>query len=847
MTSSQDCVDPKLRSLSSEPESAYRALFAQIASGIAIYEAVDDGRDFVFLDFNPAAERIDQIPRADVIGRRLSEVFPAIREFGLLDVLERVWRTGESEHHPVRLYRDGRIEGWRDNQVFRLPGGSVVAVYEDKTAERETDDRFRQLATAVRDVFWLQSPDWTKIHYVSPAFEEVWGQSRQSLYDDPQSWFEAIHPDDRKAVSRAFKHTPTSGLSDPRLPPFRVIRPDEEIRWVEARRFAIRNDQGKVVRVAGVAEDVTERHLAEEELRRSEVRFRATFEQSAVGMAHIGLDGRFLRLNDRLCSTTGYSRNELQALTFQDITHPDDLNSDLQLADQLWDGKIPSYTIEKRYIRKSGEAVWIALTASVVRDEQGRPEYGIAVVENISSRKAAEALRASEELQRMALAAAEAGAWEYEGSTGTQIWTPETFDIYGIDRSQKAPVFDDWLSRCVHPDDQDRLKAVLNQAIDAGGGAFRLEFRSPHPWKGLRWLMWLGRVVSDSEYNIVRAYGINLDITERRQNEEALRVSEERLRLAMAAGRIGVWDWDLASARVSWSENLCERMHMAPDKFEGTLEAFQRLVHPDDRILVAEALDQALAGKAEYKAEFRMRSPDGVERWTDTHATVIRDSAGQPARMIGVDVDITASKAAESHQKFLASELNHRIKNLLATIQSTMNLTLRSSPTKEAFAEAFSARLQALKRGNDMLVRSGWHLVRLSELVHGALASFGGTHQINVRDPELKLAPESALALNMIFHELATNAAKYGALSVPDGKVQIDCQASADEAGVAVCRWTESGGPPVRPPDRKGFGTQVIERSARSSLRGSASLDYRPEGLECVIRFAAEQGSADRD
>src|SRR5690606_34635308 len=141
-----------------------------------------------------------------------------------------------------------------DNQVFRLPGGSVVAVYDDKTAERESNDRFAQLAGAIHDVFWLQSPARTKLHYVSPAFEEVWGRPRQSLYDDPQSRFDAIHPDDRKAVAEAFKRTPVVEASKSRLPPFRVIRPDDETRWVEARRFAIRNEQGTVIRVAGVAE-----------------------------------------------------------------------------------------------------------------------------------------------------------------------------------------------------------------------------------------------------------------------------------------------------------------------------------------------------------------------------------------------------------------------------------------------------------------------------------------------------------------------------------------------------------------------------------------------------------------
>lgn len=129
----------------------YRQLLDHLDSGVAIYQAAGEGEDFVFLDFNPAAERIDRISRAEVIGRRVTEVFPGVREFGLLGVLRRVWLTGAAERHPVSHYRDGRIDGWRDNQVFRLPGGEVVAVYEDRTAEKEALNRVRDLAHALTE------------------------------------------------------------------------------------------------------------------------------------------------------------------------------------------------------------------------------------------------------------------------------------------------------------------------------------------------------------------------------------------------------------------------------------------------------------------------------------------------------------------------------------------------------------------------------------------------------------------------------------------------------------------------------------------------------------------------
>lgn len=818
----------------------YRRLFEAMGSGVAIYRAVDGGTDFEFLDFNPAAERIDRISRADVVGRRVTVVFPSVREFGLLDVFQRVWATGRTEHHPIRLYRDGRISGWRNNQVFKLPSGEVVVVYDDLTKEKEFEHQFRQLAQNIREVFWISSPDWKEMMYVSPAYEEVWGKPCRELYEDPNSWFDAIHADDKEAVALDLSRKCESDYSDPQIPVFRVVRPDREVRWISARGFPIRDERGRVVRIAGLAEDVTERIRAEGAAQEAENRFRATFEQAAVGMAHIGLDGRFLRLNDKLCEITGYSRTELQSRTFQDITHPDDLDADLALARDLWAGRIPFYRIEKRYFRKDGRVVWINLTASAALDPQGRPEYCIAVIEDISLRKEAEAVRASEELQRMALSAAKAGAWEYDFTTGAQIWSPEIYEIFGLDPPRKPPNYEAWLSQCVHPDDRV-LFAHLQEAVKKRDGEFQIEYRSPHPQKGLQWLTSLGRLIRDSDNRPLRAYGLTLNVTEQRQMQEELRANEARLRMAMAAGDIGIWDWDIASGHVSWSENLARFMQM--DTFGGTVEAFRALVHPDDRQRVATALKQALAGKSEYRLEFRMKNSEGKVRWTETRGSVVRDQSGQPVRMIGIDMEITDRKAAEEHQALLGSELNHRVKNLLSTIQSIVTQTLASTGSKEEFRDAFSARLHALARGNDLLIRSNWRPVELTELLHTALDSFSPRYRIAVHCEGVRLPPRTALALNLILHELATNAAKYGALSAPQGVVEIDCHHSEEEPGVVVCRWEEKGGPPVQAPEKRGFGSLLIDRMAGSDLGRDAKISYRPEGVECLIRFAAPEGA----
>jgi PAS domain S-box-containing protein len=666
----------------------YGEFFRHVGSGIAIYAAVEDGRDFVLVDFNPAAERID------------------VAEFGLLDVLRRVWRTGATERHPMTLYCDDRISGWRENEVFRLPGGEVAAVYEDRTSEVE-----------------------------------------------------------------------------------------------------------------------------------AQTRFRATFEQAAVGMAHVGLDGRFLRINDKLCEITGYSREKLQELTFQEITHPDDLDADLNLANKLWAGVIPFYQIEKRYVRADGSYVWINLTVSAGRDPNGKLLYGIAVIEDISARKEAQALHADAELQRMALSAANAGAWTYDFATDKQVWTAETYEIFGVEKGGLPPNYKAWLSTCVDARDRPLFDAALSDAISGRYDDFCIEFRFVHPHKGLRWLLSLGKIVCDAESKPLRAYGLNLDVSEQRELEQALRESEARLRMAMAAGEIGVWDWDIASGRVRWSENLSRFMHMGAGPYEGTIDAFRTFVHPDDQARVEDAIDDALASSNDYHIEFRMRNPEGRVRWTETRGTVLRDRDGQPTRMVGVDMEVTQRKADEEHRALLASELNHRVKNLMALVEATMMLTWHSAPSPEAFREAFSARLHAIARGNDLLLQSEWRPVDLADLLRSALESFGAAHRIALPDVPVRLAPKAAMGLNLILHELGTNAAKYGALSVPEGMVSVECSMCQDETDTLVCRWKETGGPRVHPPLRKGFGSTLIEEMARSDLAGTASLFYPPDGVECVIRF----------
>ncbi|WP_404786801.1 PAS domain S-box protein [Altericista sp. CCNU0014] len=265
-------------------------------------------------------------------------------------------------------------------------------------SSQASEEQFRQLAENLNQVFWMTDVSKQAVLYISPAFEKIWGRSCESLYQNSLEWLNAVHSEDRERVRSLL---PAQLHSEYDIE-YRILRPDGEIRWIHDRSFPIQNALGEVHRIAGIAEDISERKAAEERLKISEERFRAIFEQVAVGMAQCSLDGKFLSVNPSFCDITGYSPTELWTKSFIEITHPEDISTDLELCMQLLGGMKQTYSIEKRYIRKDRSFVWVNLTTSLLRKLTGEPDYFIGVIEDISDRKVAEETlcRINEELEK---------------------------------------------------------------------------------------------------------------------------------------------------------------------------------------------------------------------------------------------------------------------------------------------------------------------------------------------------------------------------------------------------------------------------------------------------------------
>ncbi|WP_085809130.1 PAS domain-containing protein [Sphingomonas sp. TZW2008] len=308
--------------------------------------------------------------------------------------------------------------------------------------------------------------------------------------------------------------------------------------------------------------------------------------------------------------------------------------------------------------------------------------------------------------------------------------------------------------------------------------------------------------------------------------------AESQLRFALKAAQLGSWTLDLATERMSVTEGCKENFGRAVSE-PFLYEHIKAAVHPEDRARRDEALRVALEETDDYQVEYRIHTPAGEERWIAVRGQVFRRADGTPLLLVGVSQNITDRKRAEEHRTLLANELSHRVKNMLATLQAIVGQTLRTANSVEEASATLSARIQSMDAANDLLVNERWESANMHDLVDRALAPFRATDRSRLRTegPNVRVPPRIAIGLALALHELATNAAKYGALSSPTGYVEISWHVSEDVAASLHFRWQEINGPTVTPPSRIGFGSKLIERVLKSEINGKVDLQYPPSGV----------------
>jgi PAS domain S-box-containing protein len=400
-----------------------------------------------------------------------------------------------------------------------------------------------------------------------------------------------------------------------------------------------------------------------------------------------------------------------------------------------------------------------------------------------------------------------------------------------------------WRS-AVHPDDQASVNAAWLEAL-AQGTPFEAEYRLRGASGRYCWVLARGLPDRDPDGAVVRWFGTCTMIDAQKQAETCLRVLEEQYRLALDAAKLGTWRIDIDTQIISWDEGSCALFGLPAEGLRSIPleEALQR-IHPEDRESVREKIAAAIAPGSTglYEVECRTLLKGGSVRWTRSNGRVIRSEQGSGSRiegLSGVIGDITDMRAAAEAQDLLTRELTHRVKNLFAIANGMVSMTARTAKDTKEMATALRGRLGALSRAHELVqppltqIPSGSSRVGLDQLIEAVLAPYRqeAGAKVHYGGPAVSVGSNTTTSLALVMHELATNAAKYGSLSSPEGQLDIDW---TEHEGSVHLVWRETGGPRISDaPKFEGFGSQLAQRSITGQLGGALDREWRSEGL-CV-------------
>jgi len=606
-------------------------------------------------------------------------------------------------------------------------------------------------------------------------------------------------------------------------------------------------------------QEVLQRTAAlQDALLESEQLYRSTFEQAAVGVAHVAPDGRWLRVNHRVCEITGYNERELMQMRFQDITHPDDLAADMAETQKILRGEQTSFSLEKRYIRKDGSIVWVHLGVSCARDARGKLKHFISVIEDISERREADGARA----RLAAIVESSDDAIVSKDLNGIiTTWNVGAARLFGFTSEETVGRS---IIMLIPPELRDQETEIL-QRLRRGQ---RIEhFETVRVAKSGRRLDVSLTIspIRDSKGNIIGASKIARDITERKQVEEALRESQTQLALALESSRTAIFDWDLATQKSKWNPQMAALYNSYADRESIGAEGWRRLFHPDDRTRLAEEAARALKTQDKFQFEFRAILPDGTLKWILSHGRIVRDPNGTPLRMIGTHTDITDRKQSEemavmreitgkllhvqdAERRRIARELHDSSGQLLAALQ--MNLT----PMEADAAKVSSEFAEGIRQSVELIRQLSQELRTVSYLLHPPLLDelglpsalrwyvegFAERSKIEV---ELKVSPElGRLPADMettifrIIQESLTNIHRHSGskkaairlLRSPQG-VCLEVQ----DFGKGMPEAKTNGLPTHR---AAGVGIQGMRERVRQ-LSGTFDIQSREDGTTVTARF----------
>lgn len=637
------------------------------------------------------------------------------------------------------------------------------------------------------------------------------------------------------------------------------VRFDAVVRVAHGRRMTIdfqvaphRDDQGVVDGLIASAIDIDERIAAERALAESEARFRAMTDNLPLVVWVHDADGRQLFINETFSRRFGVDRETMGADDWISLTHPDDREAYISGFRRAVETRT-RFEAEVRVRLPGGQWRWHRSWAGPRFDAEGRYIGHVGASADVTEEKQAhERLKESEALARARTAEIEA---IYDAAPiGIVVFDPDLRFLAINSRLAETNGFEPGAivgrraEEVLGEETVAALRAIRHRLLD-GHAVDDLEIAF-HDSSGRRRTFLVAYTpLRDETGKVARFLGTVLDITDRKAAERRIREKEERLAVATRAAGLGVFEWRLRGDLTIWQNARFGEILGLGSMGEAPRPSTVRraIVHPDDR----ESFEAVVARAAESGEPFELtcrirRRDDGTERHLEVSGLVEDEAACGDARLVGVALDVTDRVRAEEQRRLLLDELSHRTKNILAIVRSVAMQSLNEGRKPAEQRRLFEARLAALAAANDILVRGDWQKARLRDLVEDTARACGaGAARFAARGPDVLLAPQRAMTMTLAFHELFTNALKYGALSTPEGRVDVTWSLREDDPGGFRLLWVERDGPPVSAPEREGFGSRMLKRALAAELGGPVKLRYERGGLVCEILARAPYAPVD--
>ncbi|MDR9436011.1 MAG: PAS domain S-box protein [Thiohalophilus sp.] len=503
----------------------------------------------------------------------------------------------------------------------------------------EAEARFRQLAEAVDAVFWMTTPDWERFLYISPGYKKIWGDDPQILYNNPRAWFERIHPEDQGWLRELMQDKHHQLESEYTFPEYRLIDKSGNLRWVSARIYPVFDQQGRLIRIAGIAQDVTEQRQTYLKLQESEQRFRTSIDHAPEAITILDVDsGRFVDVNKNGERLFVLDREQLLQ------SGPAELSPPCQPAGQPSDSLARQYISQAlaggtpafEWVHRDSRGNLIDCEIRLVRLPTEDRNLVRGSITDITDRKKMQS-RLQESRERLQTVVSSAPvvlfAMDAQGvftlsegqSLGElglkpgEVVGQSVFSLY-----QDHPVLIEDLQRALH------------------GEAFQVERR-------------VGDIYFETHYSptydgqggLNGSIGVAVNITERMKAHQALESQQQKLELALEAGQVGIWDWDMRAGTVEWSSSLEHMYGLETGTFKGHFEDFARQVYPGDLDKITAAVDTAVKNRKPFKTENRIVRADGEVRWVYSQARLRYDEQGHVIGMLGITTDLTEVKKAE--------------------------------------------------------------------------------------------------------------------------------------------------------------------------------------------------------